>query len=86
MISNSLSMACRPYMQFDVENIEHRRYVSEFLKTMSWKNCPYQWRIDDSSLNLYHYFQKKLLEHYMKTDVEICDVKVENQRVFKFRK
>ena len=77
MISNSLSMACRPYMQFDVENIEHRRYASEFLKTMSWKN---------SSLNLYHYFQKKLLEYYMKTDVEISDVKVENQRVFKFRK
>lgn len=86
MISNSLSMACRPYMQFDAENIEHRRYVSAFLRTLSWKDCPYQWKIDDSSLNLHFYFTKKLVEYYMSKDIEISDVKVETERVVKLRK
>ena len=86
MISNSLSMACRPYMQFDAENIEHRRYVSDFLRTLSWKDCPYQWKIDDSSLNLHFYFTKKLVEYYMNKDIEISDVKVETERVVKLRK
>lgn len=86
MISNSLSMACRPYMQFDVENSQHRRYAADFLRTLSWKNCPYQWKIDDSSLNLHYYFNKKLVEYYMSKDIEICDAKVENERVVKFKK
>jgi hypothetical protein len=86
MISNSLSMACRPYMHFDAKNIEHRRYITTFLKTMSWRNCPYQWKIDDSSLNLHYYFQKKLLEFYISKDTEISDVVVERDRVVKLRK
>lgn len=85
MFANSLSMANRPYMEFDVKDAKHRQYAYNFLTTMSWKGCPYQWKIDDSSLNLHHYFLTKLVDHYMALDKELVHGKSEIAKLLEFK-
>jgi hypothetical protein len=55
----------RPIVIFDPKNKEHRELFNIFLRTTSWKNCPYQWAIDDDSLDVVHCINKKLLTYYI---------------------
>jgi hypothetical protein len=63
----------RPWTLFDPKNKDHRAYFNEFLKTRSWKHCPVQWIIGDSSLDIVHHISKLLLEHY--TSAEFAPTK-----------
>jgi hypothetical protein len=54
----------RPIKIFDPSLAEHRGLYHKFLKTMSWAHCPYQWAIDDDSLDIVHCINKKMLNYY----------------------
>lgn len=64
---NSLAQQ-RPIVIFDPKNKDHRELFYTFLRTTSWKNCPYQWAIDDASLDVVHCINKKLLAHYIQQE------------------
>ena len=32
----------RPYVEFDVQNKEHRKHFARYLKTNAWGECPYR--------------------------------------------
>jgi hypothetical protein len=55
----------RPVVIFDPSNREHRDLFYTFIRTVSWKHCPYQWAIDDDSLDIVHCINKKLLTYYI---------------------
>jgi hypothetical protein len=55
----------RPVKIFDPQQAEHRELFYKFLKTISWVHCPYQWAIDDDSLDVVHCINKKMLKYYM---------------------
>ena len=50
---------------FDPTDSEHREYFYKFIRTNSWQTCPYQWAIDDDSLDIVHCINQKLLKFYM---------------------
>jgi hypothetical protein len=55
-------------MIFDAANAEHRSLYHKFASTKSWKSCPYQWALDDDSIDVVHNMSKKMLKYY--TDLE----------------
>jgi hypothetical protein len=65
---NSLSKIQRPYIEFDPTNPDHRLNYKKFLETRAWKHCQYQWLIDDNSVDVVHFINKKLVEYYVSTD------------------
>lgn len=62
---HKINQHTRPPRFFDAADPEHRAYFNEFMKTSSWKNCPFQWFITDDSADLVHYIQKALVAYYM---------------------
>ena len=58
----------RPIVIFDADNAEHRSLYHKFASTKSWKSCPYQWALDDDSIDVVHNMSKKMLKYY--TDLE----------------
>ena len=76
----SLAKIQRPLVEFDPENIEHRRYYKKFLQTNAWRHCPYQWQIDDYSVDVVHYINKKLIEYYIKNDTELIAKKKQSTK------
>jgi len=68
----------RPFVIFDPKNTEHRTLYYRFLKTQSWKHSPYQWAIDDDSLDVIHSIQKKLIDYY--TALEFKSVAKKQQK------
>lgn len=55
----------RPWASFDPDNKEHRKHYYNFVKQGSWKDCPYQWLIDDESSDVVHYIQRVMSEYYI---------------------
>jgi hypothetical protein len=64
----SFILKSRPFVVFDANNQEHRSLYNKFLKTHSWKHCPYQWLIDDTSLDVVHNINSKMLKYYMNAE------------------
>lgn len=55
----------RPTKIFDPENEEHRSIFYKYLKAQSWSHSPYQWAIDDDSVDVVHCISKKLVSYYL---------------------
>jgi len=71
-----LKTSTRPFKTFDPSSAEHRELFYKFEKTWTWTHCPYQWDIDDDSLDVVHHIRKKLLDFYMKNEfVELVEQK-----------
>ena len=64
----SFILTQRPIRIFDATDTEHRSLYHKFSATKSWKLCPYQWVIDDDSMDVVHNMSKKMLKYY--TDLE----------------
>ena len=60
----SFVLGQRPVRIFDATNAEHRSLYYKFSNTKSWKLCPYQWVIDDDSVDVVHNMSKKMLKYY----------------------
>lgn len=58
-----LSKVVRPYVDFDVTNKDHRRWLGEFTAKRSWGNCPVKFNMYGAG-NTIAQMQLKLLEYY----------------------
>lgn len=58
----------RPYVCFNPDNKEHRQHFYNFQKSSSWAGCPYQWVIEDDSIDVVHYISKKMVAYYMSNE------------------
>ena len=59
-----LNLFGRPFVMFDVANKDHRQHYYNFVKTGSWKDCPYRFEIEDGFGNLVGMIQVKLVMFY----------------------
>jgi len=67
--------AIRPAYIFDANNPEHRKLFYTFEKTMKWSHCPYQWVIDDDSVDVVHNIRKKMISYYMRAEFTVKKAK-----------
>lgn len=54
----------RPTVKFDPANADHRRWLGDFTKNLSWGDCPVQF-YQSGSGNTVAQMQLKLLEYYV---------------------
>jgi hypothetical protein len=61
-----LAYYSRPWVAFDVENKEHRRYYAEFVKFQTWGRCPVRFLVtDEHGMDLPTMIRNKLCEYYV---------------------
>lgn len=59
----------RPWVAFDANNKEHRRYYAEFLKFHTWGRCPVRFIVtDDHGMDLPTMIRNKLVEFYVQSE------------------
>jgi hypothetical protein len=79
----------RPTKLFDATDPEHRALFHKFLKTQSWAHSPYQWAIDDDSLDVVHCINKKMVEYYLASEFVVKKprkpAKTPTKNVFKIK-
>ena len=66
-----IEMNSRPKIRFDATNHQHRAYFQDFMKTGSWKNCPYQFFLEENQWNLVTMIQNKILNFYLNKDRKV---------------
>ncbi len=54
----------RPQVIFDPTNKDHRKWVSDFIKNRTWRNCPVRFIVADNSLELANVMQRQLVQYY----------------------
>jgi hypothetical protein len=62
---SKLQLFGRPYVVFDVNNKEHRRWFAEFEQNCSWGNCPVRFVVDDDNGDLITMIQRRLIHFYV---------------------
>jgi hypothetical protein len=55
----------RPWVVFDPENKDHRRWFANFQKDATWGNCPVRFVVPDDHGDLITMIQRKLIQHYV---------------------
>lgn len=63
-----LQYRSRPWIAFDANDRNHRRWYSEFVKHGTWGRCPYRFIVPDDQGNLVTLIQRKLIEYYVKRE------------------
>lgn len=48
---SKLDLIGRPYVVFDPQNVDHRRWYAQFAKTGSWGACPVRFVVDGAGLS-----------------------------------
>lgn len=61
---SKLQLFGRPYVVFDAQNKDHRKYFADFQFKRSWGNCPVRFVIDDDNGDLITMIQRKLIDYY----------------------
>ena len=59
-----LELHGRPYVVFEPENKDHRRYYYEFVKTSSWGHCPVRFVVPEDHGDLITMIQRSLVKFY----------------------
>lgn len=54
----------RPWVDFDPNNKDHRRYYAEFLRNNTWGRCPVRFIVVDDGGDLLSLISEKLLTYY----------------------
>jgi hypothetical protein len=60
-----LTLKARPIIAFDENNLEHRRYFSDFIKRKTWGYCPVRFMADDVNNDLVSHINRKMLDYYI---------------------
>jgi len=60
-----LSMAQRPWVEFDPSDPEHRQHYLTFLQHSSWRGCPVQFRLQKGYGDLSSMIENKLTAFYL---------------------
>lgn len=63
-----LQYRSRPWIAFDANDRNHRRWYYEFVKHGTWGRCPYRFIVPDDQGNLVTLIQRKLIEYYVQRE------------------
>ena len=63
-----LELSGRPYVVFDPDNKDHRRFYFDFVETGMWGRCPYRFVVPDDHGNLITMIQRSLVKHYVEQE------------------
>ena len=55
----------RPWVAFDPENKQHRKWFAEFQRHGTWGHCPVRFIVSDEHGDLITLIQRKLIGHYV---------------------
>ena len=55
----------RPWVAFDPENKQHRKWFAEFQRKGTWGHCPVRFIVSDEHGDLITLIQRKLIGHYV---------------------
>jgi hypothetical protein len=55
----------RPWVAFDPENKQHRKWFAEFQRSGTWGHCPVRFIVSDEHGDLITLIQRKLIGHYV---------------------
>jgi hypothetical protein len=59
-----LAYSGRPWVAFDEQNRQHRKWYFEFVKSNSWGRCPVRFIVSDDHGDLLQLIQKRLNQYY----------------------
>jgi len=62
---SKLHLYGRPYVVFDANNKDHRRWFAEFNKHRTWKNCPVRFVVNEDIGDLITMIQRELIQFYV---------------------
>ena len=74
-----LELHGRPYVVFEPENKDHRRYYYEFVKTSSWGHCPVRFVVPEDHGDLITMIQRALVKFYSEKEFERVAKKQQNR-------
>ena len=60
-----LELFGRPYVVFDPDNKDHRRYYYQFVQTASWGDCPVRFVVPEDHGDLVTMIQRSLISYYV---------------------
>jgi hypothetical protein len=55
----------RPWIAFNPDNKQHRKWFAEFQRSGTWGRCPVRFIVSDQHGDLLTLIQRKLIEHYV---------------------
>lgn len=62
---SKLQLHGRPWVVFDANNKDHRRWFAEFNENRTWKGCPVRFVIDNDHGDLITMIQRSLIQYYV---------------------
>lgn len=62
---SKLIQAGRPWVTFDADNVDHRRWFAEFQRQRTWGACPVRFLVPDEAGDLVTLIQRALIAHYV---------------------
>jgi len=58
----------RPIVAFDVDNPDHRKWYSDFVKYRTWGRCPVRFMAEALDQDLVSYINSKMLAYYIEQE------------------
>lgn len=60
-----LQLHGRPWVVFNAQDKEHRKWFADFNKTGAWGRCPVRFVVNDDHGDLITQIQRELIAHYV---------------------
>lgn len=61
----------RPWVAFDADNKDHRRWFAEFQASGTWGRCPVRFIIADEQGDLLGMIQRRLIHYYVSKEFKL---------------
>ena len=62
---SKLQLYGRPWVVFDANNKDHRRWFADFNKNLSWSRCPVRFVVNEDHGDLITQIQRSLIQFYV---------------------
>lgn len=62
---SKLELSGRPFVVFNAQDKDHRRWFAEFNERRTWANCPVRFVIDNDHGDLITMIQRALIKYYV---------------------
>ena len=69
---SQLQLYGRPWLVFDANNRQHRRYYYDFVKSGTWGRCPCRFVVADDQGDLITMIQRALIKYYVEQEFTVA--------------
>jgi len=70
-----LQLHGRPWVVFNAQNKEHRRWFAEFNQTGAWGRCPVRFVVNEDHGDLITQIQRELIQYYVDKEFTVTRVR-----------